>query len=153
MRHGISHVISKLNSLTKFLFCILFLSNLFNCGEGTDRLGRCSRIVRWPKVQNIFLTGCEWSRIGGMIAAMNEMKAGCSNINFSVYGPEKLRPIIERMASIVELPEASVKFNCTESYIAPGLRIDCLRLGNNNGTMAWLIPSNESPYDYCVYVV
>lgn len=128
-------MISKSNRSTVFIVCILFLSHLFNCGEGTDRLGRVSRIVRWAKVQNIFLTSTDWSRIGGLIAAMNEMKAGCSNINFKIYGPEKLQPIIERMASIVELPESMVKFNCTDPYIAPGLRIDCLPLGSNNGMM------------------
>lgn len=73
-----------------------------------------------------------------MLAGLSEITQNGDSSKLTVHGPGRLQPIIERMCSIIGMPEPSVKFNCTESYVAPGLRIDMLPLSNDNGTL----PSN-----------
>lgn len=111
-----------------------FLSHLFNCGGGTERIARCNRFLRWKNVENIFLTRIDWSRIGGMLSVMNEILTIRGNFKMTIHGPEKLGPILEYMREIIKLPESSFKFNCTESYKTRGFQIDLLSLSSNNGT-------------------
>lgn len=127
---------SRTGNINCFPFCCF--SHLFNCGEGTERIARCSRMLRWAAVENVFLTSIDWSRIGGMLAVMNEIARNGGSRNFTIHGPEKLRPIVERMRSIIDLPESSFKFNSTESYVTHGLRIDLLPLSSDAG-VSWIL--------------
>lgn len=112
---------------------VLNSSHLFNCGEGTDRILRCNRIMRWPAVDNVFFTRVDWSRIGGVLALMNEITQIDGKFKCTIHGPKNLQPIIERMCSIIDVPESMLKFICTESYVTHGLQIDLLPLSSNNG--------------------
>lgn len=115
-----------------------FFSHLFNCGGGTGRIARCNRFLRWKYVENIFLTRIDWSRIGGMLAVLNEVTTDGGNFKMTIHGPERLGPILEYMREITALPESSFKLNCTESYKTQGFQIDLLSLSSNNGT-SWKI--------------